>query len=63
MLDVYTDWDSMFAVAPRAGESEAERAAADHLTQLGRGLRELGTRRCSQGVGWSSFDISRTKNV
>ena len=36
MVDVYTDRDSMFAVAPRAGESEAERAAADRLTQIGR---------------------------
>jgi predicted DNA-binding protein (UPF0251 family) len=45
MVDVYTDRDSMFAVAPRAGESEAERAAADRLTQIGRGLREL-------GIGW-----------
>jgi len=45
MVDVYTDRDSMFAVAPRAGESEAERAAADRLTQMGRGLREL-------GIGW-----------
>jgi hypothetical protein len=45
MVDVYTDRDSMFAVAPRAGESEAERTAADRLTQMGRGLREL-------GIGW-----------
>jgi transposase len=45
MVDVYTDRDSMFAVAPRAGESEAERIAADRLTQMGRGLREL-------GIGW-----------
>src|ERR1700675_542134 len=45
MVDVYTDRDSMFAVSPRAGESEAERAAADRLTQMGRGLREL-------GIGW-----------
>ena len=45
MVDVYTDRDSMFAVALRAGESEAERAAADRLTQIGRGLREL-------GIGW-----------
>jgi hypothetical protein len=35
----------MFQVAPRAGESEAERVAADRLTQIGRGLREL-------GIGW-----------
>jgi transposase len=45
MVDVYTDRDSMFAVAPRAEESEAERVAADRLTQIGRGLREL-------GIGW-----------
>jgi transposase len=45
MVDVYTDRDSMFTVAPRAGESEQERIAADHLTQIGRGLREL-------GIGW-----------
>src|SRR5487761_2542910 len=45
MMDVYTDRDSMFAVAPRAGQSEAECVAADRLTQIGRGLREL-------GIGW-----------
>jgi biotin operon repressor len=45
MVDVYTDRDSMFAVAPRAGESQAERIAADRLTQISRGLREL-------GIGW-----------
>jgi len=45
MVDVYTDRDSMFAVSPRPGESEAERTAADRLTQMGRGLREL-------GIGW-----------
>jgi transposase len=45
MVDVYTDRDSMFAVSSRAGESEAERTAADRLTQMGRGLREL-------GIGW-----------
>ena len=45
MVDVYTDRDSMFTVAPRPGESQAERAAADRLTQIGRGLREL-------GIGW-----------
>ena len=42
MVDVYTDRDSMFAVAPRPGESEAQRREADRLTQLGRALRELG---------------------
>ena len=42
MVDVYTDRDSMFTVARRKGETEQEREAADRLTQLGRGLRELG---------------------
>jgi hypothetical protein len=42
MVDVYTDRDSMFAVAPRPGESETARVEADRLTQLGRALRELG---------------------
>ena len=45
MVEVYTDRDSMFTAAPRAGESEPERIAADRLTQIGRGLREL-------GIGW-----------
>jgi transposase len=45
MVDVYTDRDSMFQVALRAGESEAERTTVDRLTQIGRGLREL-------GIGW-----------
>ena len=45
MVDVYTDRDAMFSVTPRAGESEPERIAADRLTQIGRGLREL-------GIGW-----------
>jgi len=42
MADVYTDRDSMFAVAPRPGQSKDERREADRLTQLGRALRELG---------------------
>jgi hypothetical protein len=42
MVDVYTDRDSMFTVAPRAGETEHQRREADRLTQLGRALRELG---------------------
>lgn len=42
MVDVYTDRDSMFAVPPRAGESQPQRREADRLTQLGRALRELG---------------------
>lgn len=45
MVDVYTDRDSMFVVAPRAAESEQSRIEADRLTQLGRSLREL-------GIGW-----------
>ena len=42
MVDVYTDRDSMFAVAPRPGESKEQQRQADRLTQLGRALRELG---------------------
>ena len=42
MVDVYTDRDSMFTVAPRPRESKAEKRQADRLTQLGRALRELG---------------------
>jgi hypothetical protein len=42
MVDVYTDRDSMFTVAPRSKESKDEQRAADRLTQLGRALRELG---------------------
>jgi transposase len=45
MVEVYTDRDSMFTTAPRAGENPTERATADRLTQIGRGLREL-------GIGW-----------
>ncbi len=43
--EVYTDRDSMFAVAARPKESEQARTAQDRLTQIGRGLREL-------GIGW-----------
>jgi transcriptional regulator with XRE-family HTH domain len=42
MVDVYTDRDSMFTVAPRLKETEQQRREADRLTQLGRALRELG---------------------
>ena len=42
MVDVYTDRDSMFTVAPRAGETGQQRREADRVTQLGRALRELG---------------------
>ena len=45
MVDTYTDRDSMFMVAPRKGETEAQGREADRLTQIGRGLREL-------GIGW-----------
>src|SRR5713226_708676 len=45
MVDTYTDRDSMFMVPLRAGESESQRREADRLTQIGRGLREL-------GIGW-----------
>jgi transposase len=45
MVEVYTDRDSMFTTAARAGQNKAERRAADRLTQIGRGLREL-------GIGW-----------
>src|SRR5487761_2187951 len=54
MMDVYTDRDSMFAVAPRAGQSEAECVAADRLTQIGRGLREL-------GIGWIAAQSPQAK--
>ena len=45
MVDVYTDRDSMFTVPLLASESKQQRLAADRLTQIGRGLREL-------GIGW-----------
>jgi Winged helix-turn helix len=45
MVDVYTDRAAMFMVTPRAGESAQQRQQADRLTQIGRGLREL-------GIGW-----------
>jgi transposase len=45
MVDVYTDRAALFMVTPRAGESAEQRQAADRLTQIGRGLREL-------GIGW-----------
>jgi len=44
-VDYYTDRDSMFAVAPRPGESKEQQRVADRLTQIGRALREL-------GIGW-----------
>ena len=45
VVDYYTDRDSMFAVAPRPGESQEQQRQADRLTQIGRALREL-------GIGW-----------
>src|SRR5215470_4934120 len=45
VVDYYTDRDSMFAVAPRPGESREQQREADRLTQIGRALREL-------GIGW-----------
>ena len=42
MVDVYTDRDSMFTVPPRPGRVQQQRTRADRLTQIGRGLRELG---------------------
>ncbi len=42
MVDVYTDRDSMFAVAPRPRQSLEQQDETDRLTQLGRALRELG---------------------
>lgn len=45
MVDVYTDRDSMFAVAPKPKQSADQRVSEDRVTQLGRALREL-------GIGW-----------
>jgi hypothetical protein len=45
MVDVYTDRAAMFMVTPRARENAQQRQEADRLTQIGRGLREL-------GIGW-----------
>jgi transposase len=45
MVDVYTDRAAMFMVTPRAKESAQQREESDRLTQIGRGLREL-------GIGW-----------
>ena len=42
MVDVYTDRDSMFTVAPRPGESEAATARGRPADAIGAGLRELG---------------------
>lgn len=53
MVDVYTDRDSMFT-APRARENAAERVEQDRLTQIGRGLREL-------GIGWIAAQSPQAK--
>jgi hypothetical protein len=45
MVDVYTDRASMFMATLRAKESAQRRQEQDRLTQIGRGLREL-------GIGW-----------
>src|SRR5258708_15274127 len=45
MGDVYTDRAAMFMVTPRAKEARQQRTESDRLTQIGRGLREL-------GIGW-----------
>ena len=45
MVDVYTDRAAMFMVTPRAEESVQQTREAERLTQIGRGLREL-------GIGW-----------
>ena len=45
MVDVFTDRAAMFMVTPRAGESAQQTREPDRLTQIGRGLREL-------GIGW-----------
>jgi len=45
MVDVYTDRATMFMVPPRTKESAQQRQESDRLTQIGRGLREL-------GIGW-----------
>ena len=46
-VEVYTDRDSMFVVAPKAKQNENQWRQADRLTQIGRALREL-------GIGWSA---------
>jgi hypothetical protein len=53
-VEVYTDRHAMFAVPPRAGESEQQRREADRLTQIGRALREL-------GIGWIAAHSPQAK--
>src|SRR4051794_17107391 len=45
MVDVYTDRAAMFMVTSRGKDSRQQRNESDRLTQIGRGLREL-------GIGW-----------
>ncbi len=54
MVEVYTDRAAMFMVASRAGESKQQRQEADRLTQIGRGLREL-------GIGWIAAHSPQAK--
>lgn len=54
MVEVYTDRDSMFAVARRSSENERERVQADRVTQIGRALREL-------GIGWIAAGSPQAK--
>lgn len=54
MVDVYTDRDSMFTIPRSARQSEEQRIAADRLTQIGRGLREL-------GIGWIAANSPQAK--
>jgi hypothetical protein len=54
MVEVYTDRHAMFAVTLRTGENHTERLAADRLTQIGRGLREL-------GIGWIAAQSPNAK--
>ncbi len=75
MVEVYTDRDSMFTVASRRRESEAERIAADRVTQLGPALRELGigsvlalspqakayASHCTSSEPWMTFSGNRRR--
>jgi transposase len=54
MAEVYTDRHSMFTTPPRVGENQPQRIAADRLTQIGRGLREL-------GIGWIAAHSPQAK--
>lgn len=53
MVDVYTDRHSMFTT-PSARRSAAQRVEQDSLTQIGRGLREL-------GIGWIAAQSPQAK--